>query len=110
MKNHRPPPEQLERTRVNQMDSWCRYDPLYCSIQVLVETVFLIVGYCAVLFLTGGDVPGPLQILKFLLMFVVASMGARMLSDDLGNKLTFAAVSGVGSKIVTVLAPRFVGW
>lgn len=108
--NYRPPPDQLAKTQLNQVSSWCRYDPLVCITEVGIETAFVAVAYCAVLFLMGGTVPGPFDILKFLVMFGTMSIAARMVSDDLGNKLSIAAVSGIGSKIVTCLAPKFVGW
>jgi hypothetical protein len=108
--NARPPPDQLSRTQLNQVSSWCRYDPVVCLAQVGIEAVFIAVGYSSLLFLTGGNAPGPLDILKFLLVFSVTSIAARMISDDLGNKLSISAVSGIGSKCVSMLAPRFVGW
>jgi hypothetical protein len=110
MKNYRPPPEPLARTQLAQVSSWCRYDPLVCAAQVGVETAFIAVGYCAMLFLAGGAMPGALDILKFLAVFSVMSMASRLVSDDLGNKLSISAVSGIGSKCVSILAPRFVGW
>ena len=110
MVNYRAPPDQLAKTQLNQVSSWCRYDPLICVAEVGVEAGFIALGYCAMLFITGGAVPGPLNILKFLLSFTVLSIAARMISDDLGNKLSITAVSGVGAKTVSFLAPRFVGW
>lgn len=108
--NPRPPPDQLARTQMNQITSWCRYDPVMCVIQVGIEAVFIALAYCALLFLTGGTVPGPLAILKFLASFITLSLAARQISDDLGNKLSISAVSGLGSKCVSMLATRFVGW
>lgn len=108
--NYRRPPEQLAKTQLGQISSWCRYDPMICLAEVGVEAGFIALAYCSMLFLTGGAVPGPLAILKFLLSFTVLSMAARMISDDLGNKLSISAVSGIGSKTVSILAPRFVGW
>ena len=108
--NSRPPPEGLARTQAGQLDSWCRYDPLLCSALVGVEALFLAAAYSCVLFLTGGAVPGPPVVLKFLAVFGLLSLAARMVSDDLGNKLSISAVSGIGGKCVSILAPRFVGW
>lgn len=108
--NHRPPPDQLQKTQLGQISSWCRYDPVVCVAEVGVEAVFIALAYCAVLFLTGGAVPSLAAIAKFLAIFVVLSVAARMVSDDLGNKLSISAVSGIGSKTVSILAPRFVGW
>lgn len=110
MPNYRAPPEQLARTQLNQVNAWCRYDPMICLAEVGVEAAFIALSYCAMLFLTGGAVPPPAKILLFLLTFTVLSVAARMVSDDLGNKLSISAVSGIGSKTVSLLAPRFVGW
>lgn len=110
MVNYRAPPENLARTQLNQVSSWCRYDPMICLAEVGVEAGFIAASYCAMLFLTGGAVPSVLNIIKFLLTFTVLSIAARMLSDDLGNKLSISAVSGIGSKTVSILAPKFVGW
>lgn len=110
MPNYRAPPDQLARTQLNQVSAWCRYDPLVCLTAVGVETAFLATGYCAVLYLTGSAVPSLLDILRFALAFGTFSVAARMLSDDLGNKLSISAISGIGSKCVSILAPRFVGW
>ena len=110
MVNYRPPPEQLAKTQLGQISSWCRYDPMVCLAEVGVEAGFIAPAYCAMLFLTGGVVPGPLSIIKFLTTFTMLNVAARMISDDLGNKLSISAVSGIGSKTVSILAPRFVGW
>lgn len=109
-RNYREPPEALQRTQQAQINAWCRYDPVVCLVEVCVEAVFIALSYTSMLFLTGGAVPPPTAIAKFLACFVVLSVAARMVSDDLGNKLSISAVSGIGSKAVSVLAPRFVGW
>ena len=108
--NHRKPPEALARTQLGQVSSWCRYDPLICLVEVAVETVFIALSYCAVLYVSGGKVPGLLALTKFMAMFGVMNVAARMLSDDLGNKLSISAVSGIGAKCVALLAPKFVAW
>ena len=110
MPNYRPPPDQLAKTELNQVSAWCRFDPGVCLVQVGVEAVFILLSYCALLFLTGGAVPGPLNILKFFAAFCTLSVAARMVSDDLGNKISISAVAGIGNKCVAMLAPRFVGW
>lgn len=110
MVNYRPPPDALAKTQLSQVSSWCRYDPIICLAEVGVEAGFIALAYISLLFLTGGAVPGALSILKFLLTFAVLSVAARMVSDDLGNKLSIAAVSGIGTKAVSILAPRVVGW
>lgn len=108
--NHRPPPQQLSNTQLNQVTSWCRYDPLICVREVLVETLFVAAGYCSILYLTGSAVPAPQVVLKFMAVFTTLSLASRMISDDLGNKLSITAVSGIGAKAVSIMAPRFVGW
>lgn len=108
--NYRKPPEALEKTKGSQVDSWCRYDPLICVTEIGVEAVFIALAYSSLLFVTGGTVPSVLRILGFLATFVVLSISARMISDDLGNKLSITAVSGIGSKAVSLLAPKVVGW
>ncbi len=110
MVNYRPPPQQLSNTQLNQMSSWCRYDPLLCVQQVVVEALFIAAAYSSVLLLTGGTVPGAVDVLKFVCVFVTLCVAARMVSDDLGNKISITAVSGIGAKTVSMLAPRFVGW
>lgn len=109
-RNARPPPEAMARTESAQINSWCRYDPGVCVFLVVTEALFIAAAYSAVLFLTGGEPPGPLNVLKFLAMFTLLSLSARMVSDDLGNKLSISATSGIGGKCVSILAPRFVGW
>lgn len=108
--NYRPPPPQMTNTQLSQVNSWCRYDPAVCAKEVGIEAAFLVASYCALIFLTGGPVPGVWGILKFIATFVVLSLAARMVSDDLGNKVSITAVSGLGAKTVSFLAPKFVGW
>ena len=110
MVNYRPPPPQLGNTQLAQVSSWCRYDPMVCVREVGIEAAFLAAAYCALIFLTGGPVPGIENILKFIVVFAVLSLGGRMVSDDLGNKVSITAISGVGAKVVSFLAPRFVSW
>ncbi len=108
--NYRTPPEALVKTQLGQVSSWCRYDPLVCVAEIGIEAVFIVLAYCSMLFLTNGPVPGPGNILKFFGAFVTLSIAARMISDDLGNKLSITAISGIGSKAVSLLAPKFVSW
>lgn len=110
MVNYRPPPQQLGNTKLNQMSSWCRYDPMLCVQQVVVEALFVAAAYSSLLLLTGGAVPSVVSVLKFVGVFSVLCVAARMVSDDLGNKISITAVSGLGGKTVSMLAPRFVGW
>lgn len=83
---------------------------MLCVQQVVVEAAFVAAAYSSVLLLTGGAVPGVANVLKFVGVFTVLCLAARMVSDDLGNKITITAVSGLGAKTVSMLAPRFVGW
>ena len=108
--NYRLPPDQLAKTQLNQVSSWCRYDPIQCVMQVLIETTFILLAYVSLLFLTGSALPAAANILKFVVTFVVLNIGGRMISDDLGNKLSITVISGIGSKCVSMLAPRIVGW
>lgn len=108
--NYRPPPPQLSNTQLNQVSSWCRYDPWVCVREVLIETIFIAGAYMAILFLTGGAVPPAFVVLKFIGIFALFTVAARMVSDDVGNKISISAISGVGGKIVGILAPRFVSW
>lgn len=108
--NYRPPPETLAKTQQGQINSWCRYDPGTCVTQCGIETAFVALAYCAVLYLTGGDVPSVMRVLKFVPVFFVLMLAARLLSDDLGNKISITAVSGIGAKTVALLAPRFASW
>ena len=108
--NYRPPPETEAKTKSLQTSSWCRFDPAVCVAEVGLEATFVAASYSALLFLMGGEVPRVGTLAKFLAVFVGLSLAARMVSDDLGNKLSIAAVSGIGAKVVSILAPRFVGW
>lgn len=110
MVNYRPAPPPFGNTQQSQMSSWCRYDPLLCVRQAVIEALFVAAAYASVLALTGGSVPGVAAVLKFVGAFVVLCVAARMVSDDLGNKISITAVSGIGAKTVSLLAPRFVGW
>lgn len=67
-------------------------------------------SYVSLLYITGGDMPPLLAVVKFIAVFTLLTLAARMISDDLGNKMSITAVSGLGSKVVSILAPRFVGW
>lgn len=103
-------PAPLANGKVTSTLSWCRTDPLVCVRQAGVESAFLAAAYVSLLFITGGDLPGVLAVVKFAVVFTLLSLAARMVSDDLGNKMSITAISGLGSKIVSILAPKFVGW
>lgn len=103
-------PLPLVNTKITQTMSWCRLDPVGCAQEVGTEAAFLCAAYTTLLFVTGGKVPSPLRLVKFVLLFVLFSMAGRLLSDSLGDKMAITAVSGLGSKLVSILAPQFVGW
>ena len=108
--NYRPPPEALAKTQQGQVNSWCRYDTGTCVVQCAIETAFVALAYCAVLYLTGSTVPSVMGVLKFVPIFFTLTLAARLLSDDLGNKVSITAISGIGAKSVSLLAPRFASW
>ncbi len=111
MVNYRPPPDKLARDfQTVQMDSWCRYDPMPCLAQVSIEALFVAASYASLMMLTGSPVPTPWAMAMFLVVFIVLNAGARMISEDLGNKLSIAAVSSLGMKAASILAPKIVSW
>ena len=95
---------------VNNTTSWCRLNPIGCGKQVVIEALFLLVAYSSIIFLFGGDVPRTANIAKFMFMFILFSLAARMVSDSFSDKLGIAAISGLGLKCASLLAPRLVGW
>lgn len=103
-------PVPLANNRVAATQGWCRVDPMVCTRQAVIESAFLAAAYVSLLFVTGGELPPPVAILKFVVVFTLLTLAARMVSDDLGNKMSITATSGLGSKIVSILAPRFVSW
>jgi hypothetical protein len=103
-------PAPLGNNKNSSTLSWCRTDPFVCVRQASIESGFLAAAYLSLLFITGGDIPGPLALLKFVVVFTLLSLAARMVSDDLGNKMSITAISGMGSKVVSILAPKFVAW
>lgn len=104
------PPPPVANTKVTQTMSWCRLDPLACTKEVCVEAAFLGAAYIFLLFVTGSEVPLPLAVIKFLLVFVLLTLAGRMVSDSLGDKMAITAVSGLGGKMVSILAKGFVSW
>ncbi|APC25704.1 hypothetical protein BST79_gp191 [Only Syngen Nebraska virus 5] len=95
---------------LNNTTSWCRLNPIGCGKQAMIETLFLLMAYSSIIFLVGGQVPDLGNILKFAIVFLFISMAARMISDSFSDKLAIAALSGLGLKAATLLAPRIVGW
>lgn len=102
------------KTRNYQTLSWCRDNPRICVREAGVETGFMLAAYVALMFVSANfkfnSLPGPWLVLKFCLFFFSFSFFARLVSDDLGNKISIAAVSGIGAKIVAMLIPKFVTW
>ncbi|ABT14945.1 hypothetical protein NY2A_B546L [Paramecium bursaria Chlorella virus NY2A] len=95
---------------LNNTTSWCRLNPIGCGKQAAIETLFLIMAYSSIIFLVGGQVPYMSNILKFAIVFFLFSVAARMISDSFSDKLGIAALSGIGLKAVSLIAPRVVSW
>jgi len=110
-KNYRVPPIQaLINNKANNTDAWCRYDPVSCLAQVGIETLFIAAAYSSVLLLLGSELPKIANIAKFMVMFSVLTFSARMISDTLSDKITITSLGALGSKVVTLMAPRIVSW
>ncbi len=103
-----------ERLAVAHTRSWCRKYPGLCAREAGIETLFLLGAYLLLLFVAAGfkttAIPAATGILQFVVLFAALSFGARMVSDDLGNKMSIAAVSGVGAKVVSMVVPKFAAW
>jgi hypothetical protein len=95
---------------LNQTTSWCRLNPIGCLQQVLIETLFILTAYSSVIFLVGGQLPKVIDILKFFVVFVLFSVAARMVSDTFSDKLSVAAISGLGIKLAATMVPRLSSW
>jgi len=95
---------------LNNTTSWCRLNPIGCTRQALIETVFLIVTYSAVIFLVGGIVPSVGNLVKFTLVFLLMNIAARMVSDSFSDKLGIAALSGLALKCTSLLVPQLSSW
>jgi len=95
----------------NNVYAWARNAPLVALQQAVIETAFLIMAYSAVIFLVGGgQPPNVLNIIKFGFVFLMLNMAARMVSDSFSDKLAIAALSGLGLKCASLLAPRIISW
>jgi hypothetical protein len=104
-------PQPLYNNFLNNTTSWCRLNPIGCGRQAATETLFLLMAYSAIIFLVGGgQVPTVGNLIKFALVFFLFNVAARMVSDSFSDKLAIAALSGLGLKCATLLAPRIVGW
>lgn len=105
-----PLPQPLQNNFLNNTTSWCRLNPIGCGRQAVKETLFLIMTYSAIIFLVGGTVPTVANLIKFGIIFLIMNVAARMVSDSFSDKLAIAALSGLGLKMVSVLAPRAISW
>lgn len=105
-----PIPQPLQNNFLNNTTSWCRLNPIGCGRQAVLETFFLIMTYSAVIFLVGGMVPTVGNLIKFSVIFLIMNIAARMVSDSFSDKLAIAALSGLGLKIASLLAPKIIGW
>ena len=105
-----PIPQPLQNNFLNNTTSWCRLNPIGCGRQAVLETFFLIMTYSAVIFLVGGAVPTVANLIKFGVIFLVMNIAARMVSDSFSDKLAIAALSGLGLKVASLMAPKVVGW
>lgn len=110
-KNYRIPPVQaLINNKASNTDAWCRYDPVSCLAQVGIETLFIAAAYSSVLLLLGNELPQITNIAKFMVMFSFLTFAARMISDTLSDKITITSLGALGSKVVTLMAPKIVAW
>jgi len=100
----------LQNNFLNNTTSWCRLNPIGCGRQAMTETFFLIMSYSAIIFLVGGSVPTVENLIKFSVIFFMMNIAARMVSDSFSDKLAIAALSGLGLKIVGVIAPKIISW
>jgi hypothetical protein len=102
--------KKLEDNQLVATDSWCRYEPLSCLTLVGIETLFIASAYVSVLLLLGGNVPTIVDVTKFMALFVFLTFSARMISDTLSDKITIATTAALGVKMVSLMAPKIVGW
>ena len=94
----------------NNVEAWARRAPITAAKQAVIETLFLIMAYSAIIFLVGGDVPKVVNLFKFGFVFLLINLAARMVSDSFSDKIAIAALSGLGLKAASMLAPKIVGW
>lgn len=106
----RKPPPQLANNELTNTNAWCRYDPFACMTQVGIETLFIASAYVSVLLLLGNDIPEITNVAKFMAIFAFLTFSARMISDTLSDKMTITATAALGSKMMTLIAPKIVGW
>lgn len=106
----RVPPGPLATNMANATDAWCRYDPVRCVKQVGIETVFLALAYSVALLLLGNAFPGIANVARFMLVFSLLSMSARLVSDTMSDKLTIGTIASMSGKILTTMVPKIVSW
>jgi len=94
----------------NNVEAWARRAPITAAKQAVIETLFLIMAYSAIIFLVGGDVPKVVNLFKFGFVFLLINLAARMVSDSFSDKIAIAALSGLALKTTSVLAPRIISW
>lgn len=97
-----------------QTTSWCRYEPARCFAQQSIEVGFF-VGAFIVLFAVANNfdlaqLPRPLNVAKFAVLFLGIGYSARLMSDSLGDKVSIAAMSAVGNKTLSLMIPKLIGW
>ena len=101
----------LMNNMLNQTTSWCRLNPLGCGRQVITETLFIAIAFSSVIFLVGNNNPPALSdIAKFMFVFGLVNLAARMVSDSFSDKLSAAALSGLSLKIISLAAPKIISW
>ncbi len=106
----RKPPVQLMNNEITATNAWCRYDPFACITQVGIETLFIAAAYVSVLLMLGNDVPEITNVAKFMGIFAFLTFSARMISDTLSDKMTITATAALGTKMMTLIAPKIVSW
>lgn len=95
---------------LNNTQSWARQQPIAAAFQAVVETFFLIMAYSSVIFLTGGQPPIILNVIKFSFVFLLFNLAARFVSDSFSDKLGIAALSAIALKIVSLMSSKIVSW
>ncbi len=104
------PPQAILNNKYTQTMSWCRLYPVTCLREVSIEAAFLGAAYVFLLQVTGSEVPTPWRVLKFGLIFILLTLGGRMISDSLGDKMAITAMSSLGGKMVSIMAKGLVSW
>jgi hypothetical protein len=94
----------------NNTQAWAQKAPISAAKQAVVETIFLIVAYSAIIFLLGGQPPNIGNIIKFAMIFLLFNMAARFISDSFSDKLAIAALSGLSLKALSLMNPKIVSW